>query len=105
MGCATDPATIPNKEPGMLNQLLALKELSPPFAVMLSDGYMFACAMPTDSLLARSAYSLAFTSGRLFSKATGYPVGICWAGMMSFSFFARLMEEGMVPVSKLNAFS
>jgi len=59
---------------GILNQLLALNASKPPPAVMLSAGYIFACAIPTLALIALSDISAERTSGLRLTIAAGRPV-------------------------------
>ena len=74
MGSANVPAAKPNKEFGMLNQLLDLNDSSPPPAVMFSAGYILACATPTCALAATNAISLERTSGLRLTIEAGRPV-------------------------------
>src|SRR5690606_40829241 len=53
------PATAPNRDAGILNQLLLMNELTPPWAVITSEGYMLArawrvCASAIRTLNSRS---------------------------------------------------
>src|SRR3546814_12628779 len=73
MGCTRFPATVPKSEAGVGDQVLALNAFTPPEAVMLREGYLFACLIPASAFAACNACSLALTSGRLLRRAAGTP--------------------------------
>src|SRR6188768_3199664 len=99
------PATAPNRDAGILNQLLALKELSPPAAVIVNEGYIFAFAMPVLALAMLSCNSWAFTSGRLATRAEATPADKSSVNTILLIDLVRLMLAGNEPVNTLNAFS
>src|SRR5690606_41980466 len=67
------PATAPNRDAGILNQLLLMNELTPPWAVITSEGYMLARAWRVCASAIRTLNSAARTSGLLLSRAAGTP--------------------------------
>ena len=67
------PAAAANSDAGILNQLLALNELSPPETVMDKDGYICAFEIPAFAFAMVSSSSLVLTSGRFCNNCEGIP--------------------------------
>jgi len=96
---------MPNSEPGILNQSLALKVFSPPEAEIDSEGYIFALDIPTSALAFRNSSSAALTSGRRESISDGMPVEKPPFTTMLFNSARLRTAPGYSPVRRLSAFS
>src|SRR5687767_3458072 len=105
MGWVRPPATVPNKAAGMLNQLLALKALIPPAAVIRKDGYMAALVMARSASAIFKDNSADRMSGRLTNIADGMPAASSGGKIISLSLAFLLMAAGDTAVKTLKAFS
>ena len=96
---------VPNKEAGILNQLLVSKEFNPPCAVILKAGYKSAFVIPTLALAVFKANSALFTSGLLLTTEDGIPILVLFSIVILAKSVFLSFAPGKDPVKTLKAFS
>src|SRR5690606_33318727 len=104
-GIVSDPNAVPNRDPGISNQFLNSKAFSPPWAVMLRAGYIYALETFTLANACHTINSLLFTSGLLLNISKGIPTDVDSGVSISVSFELLIISPGIFPVRILREFS